>query len=101
MDKGESPLVAIKREVKEEIGLDITEEKLVDLGFFIHGSPLRFVFFLKKDVDITSLKLQTSEVESVKFMTEEQINQLIETENITRSHGIAFQRVMEYLKRSK
>lgn len=97
IDKGETPLVAIKREVLEEIGLDISNEPIEDIGFFMEKGPIRFLFYLKKDIDVNTLHLQESEVASVRYMTVAEIKELIEREEITKSHGIGFEKVLAYL----
>ena len=95
VDSGETPLDAIKREVLEEIGIDISNDDIQELGFLLYDKPLRYMFYLKKDISIDEITLQTSEVESVKYMTKEEIKKLIENNEITQSHGIIFNNVLE------
>lgn len=94
---GETPIESIKREVLEEIGIDISNENIIELGFLNYDKPLRFMFYLKKDIDIQQIKLQEEEVEFVKYMTIDEIKDLISREIITKSHGIIFNKVLEYL----
>ncbi len=95
VDSGETPLDAIKREVLEEIGIDISNDDIQESGFLLYDKPLRYMFYLKKDISIDEITLQTSEVESVKYMTKEEIKKLIENNEITQSHGIIFNNVLE------
>lgn len=53
------------------------------------------MFYLEKDIDIKDVKLQSSEVEFVKYMTETEINQLIDNEQIIKSHGIILKKIKE------
>ena len=48
------------------------------------------VYYLEKDIDIDSVKLQKEEVSSVSYMTKEEIDDLIKKEKITKSHGLMF-----------
>ena len=52
VNSGETPLEAIKREVSEEIGIDIETKDIVSLGFYKIGMPLRYLFYIlpKKSV---------------------------------------------------
>ncbi len=75
---GETPKEAIIREAKEEIGLDISNEDVKDVGSFIIDRPVRFIFYLKKDIDLTTLKLQPEEVESVSYKSATEMMYLIE-----------------------
>ncbi len=96
VDSGETPLNAIKREVKEEIGVNISNDLIEEYGFMLYDVPLRYIYYLKKDIDINSIKVQKEEVEYVKNMDLEQINELIETNQMLESHKIMFN---EFIKR--
>lgn len=94
----ETPLSSIKREVEEELGINIDNENIQELGFMLYDKPLRYMFYLKKDIDLKNIKPQQEEVEYVKYMTIEEINNLIETNQITKSHGILFKEVLKKIK---
>ena len=66
---GEKPLDGIIRETKEEIGLDISKEDLHYVGFFNEEGdfPVRFIYYLRKDLDLSELKLQLGEVSDVSY----------------------------------
>lgn len=93
---GESPIISIKREVLEEIGIDISDDNIVDLGFISYDMPIRFMFYLKKDIDINNIKVQDEEVEYVTYMSVDEIKELIKNKLITESHGIIFNKILEY-----
>ncbi len=97
VDSGETPLESIKREVKEELGLDVDNDNIVELGYLLYDRPIRFMFYLKKDVDIQILKLQQEEVEGAEFMSVDRIKELIEQGLMLTSHGKIFNKVLEYL----
>lgn len=93
---GDTPLEAIKREVKEELGISIDNEPIEELGYLLYDRPLRYMFYLKKDIDLNDITLQETEVDFVKYMTISEIKQLIENNQFTESHAIIFKRVLEY-----
>ena len=95
--EGETPLEAIIRETKEEIGLTLNKEEIIDLGYMLYDFPIRFIFYVHKNIDISSLNLQTEEVEYITYMTKEEINEIINQGGITKSHGILFNEVMDKL----
>lgn len=95
---GETPLESIKREVKEEIGINIDNENIIELGYLSYDMPLRYMFYLKKDIDINAVKLQKEEVDNVKYMSVKEINIIIENKQITESHAVIFNKIMEYKK---
>lgn len=100
VNSGETPLETIKREVEEEIGINIYNDNIIELGYKIGGIPLRYMFYLKKDIDINDVKVQKEEVDLVKYMSVADIYNLIESKQITESHGIIFKYIMEYKNNS-
>ena len=66
---GEAPIDAIIRETKEEIGLDLTKEEIGNVGFFVIDFPVRFIYYIKKNINLDDLYLQKEEVESVSYMS--------------------------------
>lgn len=99
IDSGKTPLESIKRETKEELGLDIDNDDIVELGFLLYDKPIRFMFYLKKNIDVSDLRIQEEEVESVKFMSINEINNLIEKGLMVDSHAKIFKKVLEYRKK--
>lgn len=96
VNSGETPLESIKREVKEEIGINIDNENIIELGYLSYDMPHRYMFYLKKDIDINVVKVQKEEVEYVKYMSVSEISTIIENKQITKSHAIIFNKIMEY-----
>jgi len=95
VDSGETPLDAIKREVKEEIGIDIYNDKIEEHGFLLYDKPLRYIFYTNKTIDINETHIQKQEVEYMKYMSVEEIKELIETGQMLKSHGIMFNELMK------
>ena len=93
---GETPIESIKREVEEELGINIDYEDVRELGYLIYDMPVRFMFYLKKDIDINDIKVQEEEVEFVRYMSINEIQELIKNKEITESHGIIFNKILEY-----
>lgn len=72
----------IKRELKEEIGLDIDDDKIElikeivednkDLNFF------RDIYLIKADIDLKELSFKDNEVMNAKYVTIEEFSKMIE-----------------------
>lgn len=84
---GETSKDAIISEVKEELGLDISNEDFKYLDTFIYRVVLFDVYYLKKDIDIDSLTLQEEEVEKVAWYSSHEIQELI-TKGLLRETSI-------------
>ena len=91
----ETPLETIKREVHEELGIDISNETIKKYGFICYDMPLRYIFYLKKNININDIKIQQEEVEYVKYMTKKEIKELIDNNKFLESHGIIFNKIIK------
>lgn len=96
---GETSIQAMMTEINEEIGLNINEDELnlvysgrddIDKVFFD-------LYYIKKDFSTDSLTLQEEEVESVKWMTVDEIKQLISTNEFLDSNVDEFYKILDYL----
>ena len=96
LDHNEDADDAIIREVKEELGVDISIDEVVKLGYRLFDFPLRFLYYLKKDIDIKNIKIQESEVEYVKYMSVKEINDIIDKGQMNKGHAILFKEILKY-----
>ena len=94
----EEPIDAIKREVKEEIGIDISNDNIVYLGCLVFDFPVRFIFYLKKDINLAEIVLQKDEVESVSYMNISELEDIIQKGLMHKAHAKVLGRVLEYIK---
>lgn len=97
VDHGETPLETIKREVKEEVGVNIDDDEIKEFGFISYDMPLRYLFYLKKNININDAKVQKEEVEFMKYISVDDIYSMIENKEILESHGILFMELMSKL----
>ena len=101
IDSGETPYSTIIREVKEELGLDISNDNVIDLGFRLFDFPLRYLFYLKKDIKEEELNVQKSEVKYAKFMSVNEINNIINKKQMNSGHATLFKEIISLKKGHK
>jgi 8-oxo-dGTP pyrophosphatase MutT (NUDIX family) len=83
VDADESPLTACKREIKEEIGLDLPVSQLLCVDYqSAHGSKtecMQFVFWggVLTDAQIDSIQLPPDELSESRFVSPEVASQLL------------------------
>lgn len=75
---GASPDITIIEEMKEELGIDIDIEDLKHITTDKRKHAFQDVYYLKKDIDINDLTLQKEEVEYVKWLSIDEISNLID-----------------------
>lgn len=96
VDAGEDILAATKREIKEEIGVDVEGSKLEKIfvrknaciipGNNWHNNEFQYVYIFRWEGSVDGLKLQTEEVEKVKLMSLEDF----EKETLSNSGSNSF-----------
>ena len=59
--------------------------------------PIRFCFYLKKDIDINDIKLQEDEVESISYKSIDEIKELIDKGLMHAGHAKVLERVLDYI----
>jgi isopentenyldiphosphate isomerase len=74
--KGETSQMAIDREVKEELGIEINSVRPHITINFENGFD--DIYLIEKEVNIDNLKLQYEEVQNVKWATKDEIVSMIE-----------------------
>lgn len=92
---GENPLDAIIREIKEELNLTVQKNQLkfIDRMIFKDKPCIFNLFLLESDFDINQIKIQ-EEVESIEWLEQNQIINLIENNEFLNSHGELFKKLI-------
>lgn len=94
---GETSKQGIITEIKEELGIDVVEEKVELFKTIKTEDDFVDIYYLKEDIDIKEIKIQKEEVDDVKWATIEEIQKMIKEENFSESHKIFFEDCLKYL----
>lgn len=108
---GEEPITSGLREIKEEIGLDVKKK---DLQFFkikkvsaiykdIKNNEFCYIYFLRFDGDIKKLRLQDEEVQEIRFVPIDKIEERLKTkpERYTPHDDYWFEAINEVKRKLK
>lgn len=85
VDKGETSLIGAVREVKEELGLDVDIKNIEFLLSFKKKYTIVDVWLIKSDVLEKELILQKEEVEEARWVSEEELKNLVKQEKFVKS----------------
>ena len=96
---GETSKQGIFTEIKEELGLDLTDKEIILFKTIKTEDDFVDLYYLKADVDINNVVMQKEEVEDVKWASIEEINKLIETKKFSDSHAKFFEYCLEFLNK--
>ena len=104
---GESSIDACKREIKEEIGIDINEDELEFLYTLKEKAKKKDyienmfydTYILRKDIDIKDITIQKEELNDIKFISIDEVKKQIEDSNKEYvPNDEDYKRIFEYLK---
>ncbi len=84
---GEITAKSAVRELFEETGISATEDELKLIATYAHKNYFQDIYVLKKDIDIKDIVLQPTETVDVKWASDEEIQQMIASEEFVYSIG--------------
>lgn len=105
VDAGETPEQAIKREFKEELGIDIEDSQIKCIDIFKDTKGKRFCYdyIFKVNYKIDEYKIQKEEVAEVKYFTIDELKEQEEKNNtdftFTQWGKDDFYKEMNFLKK--
>ena len=75
---GDNALKTCIKEAKEELGLTLTKDEIKEIEVIKYPKAYSTVFYVKKNINIEDLKLQEEEVSGVYWMSNDDIEKLID-----------------------
>lgn len=94
---GETSLEGIIEEVREELGLDVSNDNLVLFKTNTNNDQFFDLYYLEKDIDINDIKIQKEEVAGVKWATKEEIIKMYDDSNFHEGHFKVFKDYLDYI----
>lgn len=82
-------------EIKEELGIDVDFKDLKLLYTEKREFAFQDIYYLKKDINIQDLTLQKDEVEYVKWLSVDEINELIKKDMFRKGNISAFEYIVQ------
>jgi len=98
---GQTSFETVLSEVKEELGIDISNENVFMIDSYIFDIAIIDTYYLKKDIEIKDLVLQKEEVADVLWLTIDEIKNLIGQGKVRKMNIKAFDSVLSYLEKEK
>ena len=93
---GETSLEAVKRETKEELGVELLDKEIKYVGSYIRVKDIVDVWLVEKDISKEKIELQIEEVESIKLLTFEEIEEMINKKEMVPTLEPSYMMVRNY-----
>lgn len=95
---GESSIEGLCTEIKEEIGVDVNQDEPKLFKTIKTEDDFLDLYYLKKDIDINSIKMQKEEVQNVAWFSKDRINEMIADGTFFKWHINEYKSCLEYLE---
>lgn len=98
---GETPLEGIITEVKEELGLDFSQENFIEYDSGCDGKDCYKMYFVNKDVELEDIIIQEDELSEVRWFSMTELKHMVETKELNENQISCFVKVCNYLDNNK
>ena len=98
---GETPIEGIISEVKEELGLDFSNEKFIEYESGCDGIDCYKMYFVNKDIDLNEITIQEEELSEVRWFSMEELKDMVKRKELNENQISCFIKVCNYLKKIK
>ncbi len=95
---GESTVQSAVRELREETGIVVDEAELKMFATNQKRNYFQDLFLLHKDVELSEIVLQPTETIDARWVTEAEIEKMIENGEFVYSVGVRFQKYREMIR---
>ena len=98
---GETPIEGIITEVKEELGLDFSNENFILYDSGCDGKDCYKMYFVNKDIDIKDIKIQKEELTEVRWFSMDELKNMVRTKELNEDQISCFIKVCNFLEENK
>ena len=98
---GETPIEGIITEVKEELGLDFSNENFILYDSGCDGKDCYKMYFITKDIDLNDITIQKEELSEVRWFSMDELKHMVKTHELNDDQISCFIKVCNYLDNIK
>ncbi len=96
---GETPLEGIISEVKEELGLDFSNEEFILFDSGCDGKDCYKMYLVNKDIDLNDITIQVEELSEVNWFTMNKLKDMVKNGELNENQISCFTKVCNYLNK--
>lgn len=97
--QGETPYEGIITEVKEELGIDISNERIIEFNSGFDGKECYKMYYIKLDLDINKLKIQTEELSEVRWFSLDELKLMVNNHELNQDQIDFFIKCSKFMNR--
>ena len=94
---GETPIEGIITEVKEELGLDFSENDFIEYDSGCDGKDCYKMYYVTKDIDISKIKIQQEELTEVRWFSMDELKRMVSLGELNENQIACFNKVCNFI----
>lgn len=94
---GETPEEGIITEVKEELGIDIANQKIIEFNSGCDGKDCYIMYYTQIDLDINKLDIQLEELSEVKWFSIETLQAMVNSGELNKNQIEFFNKCIDFI----
>jgi 8-oxo-dGTP pyrophosphatase MutT (NUDIX family) len=98
---GETCKEGIITEVKEELGIDISNEKIIEFNHGCDGKDCYRMYYVRLDLDLSKLKIQEDELTEVKWFSMNKLQEMVDSKELNPDQVAFFVKCSNFIKKTK
>ena len=95
---GESPIEGIITEVKEELGIDISSNKIIEFDSGCDGVDCYKMYYTNMDLDIEKLNIQKEELTEVRWFSMKELEDMVDNKELNENQVAFFKKCEKYIE---
>lgn len=99
--KGESPIEGIVTEVKEELGIDINPNEVIEFNSGCDGKDCYRMYYIKKDINLSDITIQEEELTEVKYFSMKELEEMVERNELNEDQVAFFKKCRNFIEKQK
>ena len=96
---GETPLEGIITEVKEELGIDILKEEIIEFCRGCDDKDCYVMYYIRLDLDLANLNIQIEELSEVKWFSINQLKSMVKNGELNQNQIDFFNKCIKFLNK--
>ena len=96
---GETPYEGIVTEVYEELGIDISNNEIIEFASGCDGKDCFKMYYTKLDLDVEDFKIQEEELTEVRWFSFDELNEMVEEKILNQDQVDFFLKCKKYLNK--
>ena len=96
--KGETPIEGIVTEVKEELGIDIDPNEVIEFNSGCDGKDCYRMYYIKKDINLNDITIQEEELTEVKYFSMKELEEMVERNELNEDQVAFFKKCRNFIE---